>query len=86
MWIISKVEKTRTKTTWQKGDSVTVYLTENADPENPQRKQMAWPYHADQTPTEFRNMVKAEIKAHLRALNRKQSFHDVTQAFTPADQ
>jgi len=82
-WKIDNIKKTRTKTTWQAGDYVVITIVEETDPENVLSKEFKYSYDDEQTPAQFRAMVKAEIQAHLAHLNSVEVFHDVTGALSP---
>ncbi len=54
------------------GDQVVVRLVDATDPANPDVKEHTWTYTAGRTPAAWRNMIKAEVVAHLAALNAQQ--------------
>lgn len=67
------------------GDKVVVTLENLDDPDNPQSECLTWGYAISDiyTPTQFRDMVRGEVKACLAQLNRVKPSIDVSSIYTP---
>jgi len=83
MWRHNKTTKTRTKTTYQAGDQVIVTLENDAEGDEQRTLELTWTYDEEQTSLQFLVMVRNEVRAHLKHLNRELKRIDVTEVYKP---
>ena len=84
MWTYTSATFKGSASNPQPGDSVTVTLQEDSDPDNVLEHLLTWGFDGKLTKATFVAMVKREVKAHLLALNAAPTPNDATSVFDPA--
>ena len=74
---IKKAKKSGAKTKWTAGDVVIVKAVNEDDPENVEAKEYQYTFDGSMTPAQFKVMVKREVKAHIKHLTNKPTYHDI---------
>jgi hypothetical protein len=67
------------------GETFTVYLKNDDDPENVLSRELTWTYDPDDSMTkkQFTRMIRREVKIWLDHLNREEAEKDVTEELQP---